>query len=87
MSIDMTNMVRTKWPAVPGGENEVSICPPVDVMLVDHRAVVRAGLCALIERQADLVVVAQAASLGDAARLEIAPRRHRDGHRPFQGGQ
>jgi DNA-binding NarL/FixJ family response regulator len=69
----MKNMPRIEGPVARGGENELSLCAPVDVMLVDNRTVVRAGLCALIERQPDLVVVAQAASLGDAASFDIAP--------------
>jgi two-component system response regulator NreC len=47
--------------------------PVVEVMLVDARAVVRAGLCALIDDESDLVVVAQAASVRDTMRLDVAP--------------
>jgi two-component system response regulator NreC len=42
-------------------------------MLVDNRTVVREGLCALIEQQPDLVVVAQAASVGDALTVDLTP--------------
>lgn len=42
-------------------------------MLVDTRAVVREGLRAVIDQQPDLVVVAQAATVGDASSLAIAP--------------
>jgi two-component system response regulator NreC len=45
----------------------------VKVMLVDNRTVVREGLCALIEQEPDLVVVAQAATVGDAGALGITP--------------
>ena len=46
---------------------------PVDVMLVDSRAVVREGLRALIDQQPDLVVVAQAAAVRDAGGLDLTP--------------
>jgi two-component system, NarL family, response regulator NreC len=42
-------------------------------MLVDPRAVVRAGLRALIDKEPDLVVVAQAATVGDTTRLDVSP--------------
>ena len=42
-------------------------------MLVDPRAVVRAGLRALIDKEPDLVVVAQAATVGDTTRLDVRP--------------
>jgi DNA-binding NarL/FixJ family response regulator len=42
-------------------------------MLVDNRTVIREGLCALIERQPDLAVVAQAASVGEAGNLDVTP--------------
>ena len=45
----------------------------VDVMLIDRRPVVRDGLCALIEQQPDLVVVARAASVRDARDIEVTP--------------
>jgi DNA-binding NarL/FixJ family response regulator len=54
---------------VTGSESNQS----VDVMLVDSRPVVRVGLCAVIDEQPDLVVVAQAASIRDAAGLEVRP--------------
>ena len=44
---------------------------PVDVVLVDNRIVIREGLCALIEQQSDLVVVAQAASVREAGALDV----------------
>ena len=60
-----------------GGEDELSICPPshqpVDVMLVDHRTMVREGLCALIDQQPDLAVVAQVSGLAAAGGLDITP--------------
>jgi two-component system, NarL family, response regulator NreC len=43
----------------------------VDVLLVDSRPVVREGLRAVIENQADLIVVAQASTLRAAKILEI----------------
>jgi two-component system, NarL family, response regulator NreC len=46
---------------------------PVDVMLVDSRAVMREGLRATIEQEPDLVVVAQAASVRDARSRDITP--------------
>src|SRR6478672_8688265 len=46
---------------------------PVDVMLVDTRAIVREGLRSVIEEQPDLVVVAQAATIQDAASLGVTP--------------
>ncbi|HEY5171484.1 MAG TPA: response regulator transcription factor [Acidimicrobiia bacterium] len=42
-------------------------------MLVDARSVVRAGLCALIDNESDLVVVAQAATVRDAMGLDVTP--------------
>ena len=45
----------------------------VDVMLVDSRPVVREGLCAVIDEQPDLVVVAQAASVRDAGGFDLEP--------------
>jgi two-component system response regulator NreC len=42
-------------------------------MLVDPRAVVRAGLCALIDKESDLVVAAQAGTVRDAERLDVTP--------------
>jgi DNA-binding NarL/FixJ family response regulator len=45
----------------------------INVMLVDNRTVTREGLCALIVQEPDLVVVAQAASLGDTGSLDVAP--------------
>jgi two-component system, NarL family, response regulator NreC len=45
----------------------------VDVMLVDSRAVVREGLRVVIEQEPDLVVVAHAATLGDAGSLDVEP--------------
>ena len=45
----------------------------VDVMLVDCRPVVREGLCAVIDKQPDLVVIAQAASVRDAGSLDVQP--------------
>jgi two-component system response regulator NreC len=45
---------------------------PVYVVLVDNRTVIREGLCALIEQQPDLAVVAQAASVREAGGLDVA---------------
>jgi len=42
-------------------------------LLVDGRAVMREGLSAVIDRQSDLVVVAQAAMVREAEGLDIAP--------------
>jgi two-component system response regulator NreC len=42
-------------------------------MLVDTRAIVREGLRSVIEQQPDLVVVAQAATIEDAASLGVTP--------------
>jgi len=49
------------------------MCRTVDVLLVNTRPLVRGGLCALIEQEPDLVVVAQAASVGDAGDLDVDP--------------
>jgi two-component system, NarL family, response regulator NreC len=46
----------------------------VDVMLVDARAIVREGLRSVIDRQPDLAVVAQAATVRDAASLGVTPQ-------------
>ena len=56
-----------------GGEVTGSDSNRVEVMLVDSRPVVRVGLCAVIDEQPDLVVVAQAASIRDAGGLEVRP--------------
>jgi two-component system, NarL family, response regulator NreC len=45
----------------------------IDVMLVDSRALMREGLRAVIEEEPDLVVVAQAATLGDTAHVNLTP--------------
>jgi two-component system response regulator NreC len=45
----------------------------VDVMLIDRRIVVRDGLCALVEQQPDLAVVARAASVREAQDLDVSP--------------
>jgi DNA-binding NarL/FixJ family response regulator len=45
----------------------------VEVVLVDNRTLVREGLCALIAQEPDLVVVAQAASVREAAGLDVSP--------------
>ena len=45
----------------------------IDVMLVDGRAVVREGLRVVIEQEPDLVVVANAATVGDASSLHVEP--------------
>ena len=45
----------------------------VEVLLVDGRPVMREGLSAVIDRQSDLVVVAQAAMVREAERLDITP--------------
>jgi two-component system, NarL family, response regulator NreC len=45
----------------------------IDVMLVDSRAVVREGLRVVIEQEPDLVVVANAATVGDAGGLHVEP--------------
>jgi two-component system, NarL family, response regulator NreC len=42
-------------------------------MLVDGRAVMREGLRSVIEQEPDLVVVAQAATVGDARKVEVTP--------------
>ena len=42
-------------------------------MFVDDRTVVRQGICALIEQQPDLVVVAQAASVREAGAVGVTP--------------
>jgi two-component system response regulator NreC len=58
-------------------------------MLVDHGTLVRAALAALIEQQPDLVVVAQASTIGDAGTfhgtpdvivtdIDLPDARHRD---------
>ena len=44
-----------------------------DVMLVDSRAVMRAGLRSVIEREPDLVVTAEAATLRDAGSVDVTP--------------
>jgi two-component system response regulator NreC len=46
---------------------------PVDVMLVDGRAVVREGLFAVIDPEPDLVVVAQASTVRGAGSLAVEP--------------
>ena len=45
----------------------------IRVLLVDEQTVVRRGLCALIDQEADLVVVGDAATLGEAAALPVQP--------------
>jgi two-component system response regulator NreC len=45
----------------------------VDVMLVDSRPVVREGLCAVIDEEPDLVVVAQAATVREAGSFDVRP--------------
>ena len=45
----------------------------VSVMLVDSRAVMREGVRAAIERQPDLVVVAEAATVSEAGSLDVTP--------------
>ncbi|MGZ4104445.1 MAG: LuxR C-terminal-related transcriptional regulator [Actinomycetota bacterium] len=47
--------------------------PSVHVMLVDSRAVMREGLFSVIDQQTDLVVVAQAATVREAGRLDVLP--------------
>jgi two-component system response regulator NreC len=47
--------------------------PAIHVILVDSRAVVREGLASVIDQQSDLVVVAQAATLREAGRLDVRP--------------
>ena len=47
--------------------------PRVNLMLVDSRAVCREGLCAVIEQESDLVVVAQAATVRDAGTSDVTP--------------
>jgi two-component system, NarL family, response regulator NreC len=42
-------------------------------MLVDGRAVMREGLRSVIEQEPDLVVVAQAATVGDARKVDVTP--------------
>lgn len=69
-----TLLTESPPPARAGGRGDgVSLSSTVGVMLVDNGNVVREGLCALIEQQPDLVVVAQAASVGDAVSLGVAP--------------
>lgn len=46
---------------------------PVDVLLVDTRAIVRVGLRSVIDQQPDLAVVAEAASVNDAGSLGVSP--------------
>jgi DNA-binding NarL/FixJ family response regulator len=43
------------------------------ILLVDNHAVVREGICALIDREEDLVVVGQAATAAGAAALTASP--------------
>ena len=45
----------------------------IDVVLVESRALMREGLRAVIERESDLFVVAQAATVRDAGSLTVAP--------------
>jgi two-component system response regulator NreC len=45
----------------------------IDVMLVDSRAIVREGLRVVIEQEPDLVIVANAATVGDAGGLFVEP--------------
>jgi two-component system response regulator NreC len=47
---------------------------PVDVLLVDTRAVMREGLRSAIDQQPDLAVVAQTETVGDAERLDVQPQ-------------
>jgi two-component system response regulator NreC len=46
---------------------------PVDVMIVDGRAVMREGLRSVIEREPDLAVVAEATTVRDATSLDVTP--------------
>lgn len=55
------------------GFSDSALVTGVTVMLVDPRTVMREGLCALIEQQPDIVVVAQAATVGHAAGLDVQP--------------
>jgi len=58
------------------GESEPPLTPsgrPVDVLLVDGRAVVREGLYVVIDQEPDLAVVAQAATVRDAGSLDVEP--------------
>jgi len=46
----------------------------VQVMILDGRVIVREGLCALLQREPDLSVVTQAATLSEAHRVDVSPR-------------
>ncbi len=46
---------------------------PISVLLMDDHVVVREGLRALLERQDDIDVLAEAGSVGEAVGLDVAP--------------
>jgi two-component system response regulator NreC len=46
---------------------------PISVLLMDDHVVVREGLRALLERQEDIDVLAEAGSVGEAVALEVEP--------------
>lgn len=51
----------------------LAVHAPVDVLVVDKGAVIRDGLCALIERHPDLVVVGQASSVDECRFVDVIP--------------
>jgi two-component system response regulator NreC len=46
---------------------------PISVLLMDDHQIVREGIRALLERQQEIDVVAEAASVGEATSLEVQP--------------
>ncbi len=54
--------VREAWP----GQVQRAGDPPVRIVLVDDHAILRQGLCLLLEREHDLQVAGEASSPGEA---------------------
>jgi two-component system response regulator NreC len=49
------------------------VSDPIDVLLMDDHVIVREGLRALLERQDDIEVMAEAGSVGEAVDLDVRP--------------
>ena len=59
--------------AIAGKAERVPIPRSLSVMLVDNYTVMRQGLCALIKQQPDILVVAEAATVGAARSFDVTP--------------